>query len=180
MKKQIAPILIAVMMTFVLMPLTAGTVFAVDVDTTPPEIDAESIEVELPEGKETVTTGDKVKFSVTLTDNVEVKTANIILRNRESNSETGRDFHFNSESGKWELEFEITDSTRNGRWSITRISAWDGISTTDLWNSDVLTNTPNTDLSAFDFTAAKCYRVAFNSNGGSEIAPMSGHIWRCK
>ncbi len=153
MKKRLFPILMAILMVFAMMPMTAGTVFAIDIDTMPPEIDADSITLTLPEGKDAVTAGDKVKVSVGLTDNVGVKNANVIYQYKDSLSEirTFGDFQYNAETEKWETELTITDNIRNGTWTIARISAADENASTDLWNSDVSTNTPNMSLSAYDF-----------------------------
>ena len=69
MKKRLFPILMAILMVFAMMPMTAGTAFAEsDTDTVPPVINPESLHITLPEGKDKVTVGDTVTFAVDVTD----------------------------------------------------------------------------------------------------------------
>jgi len=67
-KSSITAILLAVLMVFAVIPMSAGTVYAIDADTTPPEIDAATVQVTLPEGKSEVTVGDCVTVSVKASD----------------------------------------------------------------------------------------------------------------
>ena len=50
-KRSLLIMIVALLMVFAMMPMTAGTVFAIDADITPPEIDVSSLQVTLPEGK---------------------------------------------------------------------------------------------------------------------------------
>ena len=50
-KRSLLIMIVALLMVFAMMPMTAGTVFAIDADITPPKIDVSSLQVTLPEGK---------------------------------------------------------------------------------------------------------------------------------
>ena len=67
-KRSLLIMIVALLMVFAMMPMTAGTVFAIDADITPPEIDVSSLQVTLPDGKTEVTVGDSVTVSVKVSD----------------------------------------------------------------------------------------------------------------
>ena len=157
--KRLLPVFVAIIMVFAMMPMTAGTVFAEsDVDTTRPEVDIDSFTVTLPEGKDKVTVGDKVTFSVKVSDDrgiegafvdfltpVTKSTPRVILSYAGTDQET--------KNGTWTGEFTITDSTENGIWQILEVGTYD---INDNWyyhyNSKIHEwGNAHSDLSAFDF-----------------------------
>ena len=161
-KKRLLPILVAVLMVFAMMPMTAGTVFAEsDTDTVPPVINPESLHVTLPEGKDKVTVGDTVTFAVDVTDDRYVSRVQIHLQYPVSNKleELKLTYAGTDEEGRngtWTGEFTITDETECGIWQIKTIYAYDTQNGAALYNNNLWSS--GTDLSAYDFevTAPDC------------------------
>ena len=148
-------ILMAVIMVFVFIPESAGNVFAVEPDKTPPVVNVSSLEVTLPEGKTSVTVGDKIHFSVEITDDVGLNYAEIGIENTAEDKDIALQLAFNEESEKWEAEYEVTNNTPSGEWCVYRIYTYDlNDNSTIVYNSTLgsPSGTILEDLSSYNFT----------------------------
>ena len=162
-KKRMLPILMAILMAFAMMPMTAETVYAIDADTTPPEIDVSSLKVTLPEGKTAVTVGDSVKVSVKISDENVISSVYIHYAYPGKKQTMTYDPVYNAETESYEVTIPITEDVSSGVCKIFSISARDRKDNyVELNNSDVVGTLypdfpamffePQTDLSAGDFT----------------------------
>jgi hypothetical protein len=140
------------MMLFAMMPMSVMTVYAADI--APPEINVDSLTVSISGGKEVATVGDTVTVSVEITDEVGIRYATMAFYKPESHqTASGEDMRYNSETGKYERSFTVTDQTESGTWKVSWISAYDKNGNyTSLYNSKVESIPPSADLSAGDFT----------------------------
>lgn len=169
MKKTLSVIL-SVCLLLSIMPLTA---YAIEADTTPPEIHIDTFTMTLPDGKDTVTVGDKVKFSVEVTDENEISYVEAYYYNY--TAEKGESFHFqyNSQSGLYEYEKTVDEDTVSGEWTLCRFWLQDiKDNDTYYYNSSYSTNEPNSDLDAYNFTVAKTCKITFDSRGGTPVEPI--------
>ena len=122
-KKRLLPILVAVLMVFAMMPITAGTVFA-DADLTPPQIDGSTLKAVISSGGDTATVGDIVTVSVNITDDTAVGSVYIYI-SRPSGGLIGDDMEYNPESGCYEYVLSVNESTVPGEYTINQITAYD-------------------------------------------------------
>ena len=182
-KKRLLPILVAVLMVFAMMPMSAGTVFAIDADTTPPEIDVSSLQVTLPEGKTEVTVGDSVEISVKASYASGVRSVDIYYNYPGSTGQHRLSTTYNPDTEAYEATFQITEDVSSGVCKISFIVAYDSKdNNVQLYNSDVTETLypdlpaaffqPQADLTAGDFTVSKRCMITFNTRGGSSIDPQ--------
>ena len=145
-------LLVSVMMVFTMMPMSVENVYAAD--TTPPEINADSLTVSISGGKEVATVGDTVTVSVEITDEVGIRSAMMAFYKPESQQTSASEvMEYNSETGKYERSFTVTDQTESGIWKVSGIIASDNNDNfTSLINSQVMAGPSAVDLSAGDFT----------------------------
>ena len=100
--------------TAVLEPMSA--------DSEKPVIDTSSIKM----SSSTGTTGDTIKISVKITDNVGVKRAVVSFQNVETAKLMSYEkMLYNENTGLFEYEFKITDETANGHWYLSEIQGYD-------------------------------------------------------
>ena len=91
-------------------------------DSESPVIDVNSIDF----NTKSATTGDTVKISIKITDNVEVGRAVIQLINYDTGKIIGwTNLTYNETTGLYEYSLEITDDISNGHWYIDNIQAYD-------------------------------------------------------
>ena len=91
-------------------------------DSESPVIDVNSIDF----NTKSATTGDTVKISIKITDNVEVGRAVIQLINYDTGKIIGwTNLTYNETTGLYEYSLEITDDIPNGHWYIDNIQAYD-------------------------------------------------------
>ena len=91
-------------------------------DSESPVIDVNSIDF----NTKSATTGDIVKISIKITDNVEVGRAVIQLINYDTGKIIGwTNLTYNETTGLYEYSLEITDDISNGHWYIDNIQAYD-------------------------------------------------------
>ncbi len=133
-----------------------------DPDTEPPVINPESLSVTLPDGKDKVTVGDTVTFTVDVTDDRYVSRVQIDLKYPVSNKLEALELTYagtdeEGRNGTWIGEFTITDETECGIWKIRGIYAYDSQNGASVINKNVLSSGTE-DLSACDFevTAPDC------------------------
>ena len=144
-------------------------------DTTPPEIDVSGLSASISSGGSVAKPGDTVTISVKVTDDSDIY--NIYCYYRKpitgNNSDTIY-FHKNIETGLYEAAISITDQMESGTWELLYIYACDVHQNNKLiYNINIYENTTGAiDLSAFDFTIASCYKITFNTCGGSSIDPQ--------
>ena len=142
-------------------------------DTAPPVINIDTLDMTLPEGKSRVIAGDKIKFSVEVTDENEIGYVEAYYYNY--TAEKGESFHFqyNSQSGLYEYEKTIGENTPTGEWTLCRFWLEDcKDNDTYYYNSSYSTNEPNSDLDAYNFTVAKTCKITFDSRGGTPVEPI--------
>ena len=161
--KKMLPILLAILMLFAMMPMTAETVFAIDADVTPPEIDISSLKVTLPEGKTEVTVGDSVTVSVKITDTNDISYVYISYAYPGKMQTQTYDPKYNTETESYEMTIPITEDVPSGVCKIFNISARDrkdnyvelnNIEAVETLYPDIPAAffQPQADLSAGDFT----------------------------
>ena len=93
-----------------------------NVDSEAPVIDVSSVKL----STKSATTGDTVKISIKITDNVEVGRAVIQLINYDTGKIIGwTNLTYNETTGLYEYSLEITDDIPNGHWYIDNIQAYD-------------------------------------------------------
>ncbi|WP_270742171.1 transglutaminase domain-containing protein [Holdemanella biformis] len=95
-----------------------------NVDSEAPVIDVSSVKL----STKSATTGDTVKISIKIKDNVDVNRAFIQL----INYDTGKilswtDLTYNETTGLYEHSLEITDDIPNGHWYVSGIQAYDAV-----------------------------------------------------
>ncbi len=149
------------------------TVVGTNPDTAPPVINIDTLDMTLPEGKSRVIAGDKIKFSVEVTDENEIGYVEAYYYNY--TAEKGESFHFqyNSQSGLYEYEKTIGENTPTGEWTLCRFWLQDiKDNDTYYYNSSYSTNEPNSDLDAYNFTVAKTCKITFDTRGGTPVAPI--------
>ena len=112
--KKMLPILMAILMMFAMMPMTAETVFAIDADVTPPEIDISSLKVTLPEGKTEVTVGDSVTVSVKISDVNDISSVYISYAYPGKTQTQTYDPKYNAETESYEITIPITEDIPSG------------------------------------------------------------------
>ena len=169
MKKTLSVIL-SVCLLLSIMPLTA---YAIEADTTPPEIHIDTFTMTLPDGKDTVTIGDKIEYSIEVTDENEISYVEAYYYNY--TAKKGESFHFqyNSQSGLYEYEKTVDEDTVSGEWTLCRFWLQDiKDNDTYYYNTSYSTNETNSDLDAYNFTVAKTCKITFDSRGGTPVAPI--------
>ena len=93
-----------------------------NVDSEAPVIDVSSVKL----STKSATTGDTVKISIKITDNVDVDRAVIQLINYDTGKIIGwTNLTYNETTGLYEYSLEITDDISNGHWYIDNIQAYD-------------------------------------------------------
>ena len=93
-----------------------------NVDSEAPVIDVSSVKL----STKSATTGDTVKISIKITDNVDVDRAVIQLINYDTGKIIGwTNLTYNETTGLYEYSLEITDDISNGDWYIDNIQAYD-------------------------------------------------------
>ena len=93
-----------------------------NVDSESPVIDVSSVKL----STKSATTGDTVKISIKITDNVDVDRAVIQLINYDTGKIIGwTNLTYNETTGLYEYSLEITDDIPNGHWYIDNIQAYD-------------------------------------------------------
>ena len=93
-----------------------------NVDSEAPVIDVSSVKL----STKSATTGDTVKISIKITDNVDVDRAVIQLINYDTGKIIGwTNLTYNETTGLYEYSLEITDDIPNGHWYIDNIQAYD-------------------------------------------------------
>ena len=93
-----------------------------NVDSEAPVIDVSSVKL----STKSATTGDTVKISIKITDNVEVGRAVIQLINYDTGKIIGwTNLTYNEATELYEYSLEITDDIPNGHWYIDNIQAYD-------------------------------------------------------
>ena len=93
-----------------------------NVDSESPVIDVSSVKL----STKSATTGDTVKISIKITDNVDVDRAVIQLINYDTGKIIGwTNLTYNETTGLYEYSLEITDDISNGHWYIDNIQAYD-------------------------------------------------------
>ena len=91
-------------------------------DSEAPVIDVSSVKL----STKSATTGDTVKISIKITDNVDVDRAVIQLINYDTGKIIGwTNLTYNETTGLYEYSLEITDDISNGHWYIDNIQAYD-------------------------------------------------------
>ena len=148
--KKVISIILSIVLMFSLMPMTA---YAIEADTTPPVIHINTLTMTLPDGKDTVTIGDKIKFSVEVTDESEVDIVEAYYYNYAV--EKGETFYFeyNAQSGKFECEKTIDNNVASGEWKLLRFMLRDNHDNyAYYYNTSYSTNEPSSDLDAFNYT----------------------------
>ena len=148
--KKVLSIILSVCLFLSIMPLTA---YAIEADTAPPEIHIDTFTMTLPDGKDTVTIGDKIEYSIEVTDESEISWVEAYYYNYDAGKGETFYFKYNAQSGRFEYEKTIDNDTVSGKWTFCRFWAED-ICDNDgyYYNSSYTTSTPNSDLSAFNFT----------------------------
>ena len=155
-----------------------------EIGDTPPEIDISTLQVQVPDERQSdriVTEGDKINFSVKITDAGTVKKALVwFLHDHEAVSE-GDESYIAAKSVSltrqdndiWTGVFEVKEDTETGEWNLGYVEAEDDNNNkVAYYNSASYYEeefSPFTDLSAFDFSVEKSYTVEFDSHGGSQI-----------
>ena len=148
--KRVISVFLAALLVFSAAPLFGS---AVDVDTAPPEIHLDTLQLTLPEGKETVTIGDTVKLSVQVTDDNPITLADAYYRNPETNRDMMLSLKYNEATAKYELEYTVDNNTASGEWVLSRLHASDANENhIYLFSTQYTTTPPNADLSACNFT----------------------------
>ena len=93
-----------------------------NVDSEAPVIDVSSVKL----STKSATTGDTVKISIKITDNVDVDRAVIQLINYDTGKIIGwTNLTYNETTGLYEYSLEITDDISNGHWYIDNIQVYD-------------------------------------------------------
>ena len=99
------------------------------VDSEAPVIDVNSINF----STKLATTGDTVKISMKITDNVGVDRAYIQLINYDTDKIIGwTNLTYNETTGLYEYSVEITDAISNGHWYIDNIQAYDAVNNVSM------------------------------------------------
>ena len=149
---NLVAMIVAVLMVFAMMPMTAGSVFAeADPDITPPVMEYSSLERILPDGKDKVTVGDKVTLAAVATDDREMGYVRFDLYSPVTHSRQNLNAAYDSESGKWLLEKEITDETENGIWMIESVVASDKAGNYVSYTNRKVWNYATDDLSMLEY-----------------------------
>ena len=132
-------------------------------DTEAPVVDASTIELTLPEGKETVTGGDTVKLSVKVTDASEISRVDVKY-NFPVTGQREYTMSYNPDTERYEVEILISNGAQAGKWTIDSFWARD-------FESNSATQNPQTEdeFAAGSFTVIETFKVTFNSNGGDEV-----------
>ena len=100
-----------------------------NVDSEAPVIDVSSVKL----STKSATTGDTVKISIKITDNVDVDRAVIQLINYDTGKIIGwTNLTYNETTGLYEYSLEITDDISNGHWYIDNIQAYDAANNTSM------------------------------------------------
>ena len=98
-------------------------------DSETPVIDVNSIKL----STKSATTGDTVKISIKITDNVSVDKAYIQLINYDTGKIIGwTNLTFNETTGLYEYSMEITDAVPNGHWYVYGIQAYDAVNNVSM------------------------------------------------
>ena len=95
-----------------------------NVDSEAPVIDVSSVKL----STKSATTGDTVKISIKIKDNVGVNRAFIQLINNDTDKIIGwTDLTYNEITGLYEYSLEITDAISNGHWYVSGVQAYDAV-----------------------------------------------------
>ena len=95
-----------------------------NVDSEAPVIDVSSVKL----STKSATTGDTVKISIKIKDNVGVNRAFIQLINNDTDKIIGwTDLTYNEITGLYEYSLEITDDISNGHWYVSGVQAYDAV-----------------------------------------------------
>ena len=98
-------------------------------DSETPVIDVNSIKL----STKSATTGDTVKISIKITDNISVDRAYIQLINYDTGKIIGwTNLIYNETTGLYEYSLEITDAISNGHWYIDNIQAYDAVNNASM------------------------------------------------
>ena len=98
-------------------------------DSETPVIDVSSIKL----STKSAITGDTVKISIKITDNISVNRANIQLINYDTGKIIGwTNLTYNEKMGLYEYSLEITDAISNGHWYIDNIQAYDAVNNVSM------------------------------------------------
>ena len=98
-------------------------------DSETPVIDVNSIKL----STKSATTGDTVKISIKITDNISVDRAYIQLINYDTGKIIGwTNLTYNETTGLYEYSLEITDAISNGHWYIDNIQAYDAVNNASM------------------------------------------------
>ncbi len=119
-------------------------------DTEAPVIDISTLSLD----KKTAVAGDKVKLSVSLSDESQIS-AYIYLESP-SNTTSRYNLTYNGESGKFECEIPVTEYMQAGTWSVSGIYASD-----EEGNENSVVNDKKGNLSAGDFTVKRSIKGVY-------------------
>ena len=149
------------------------TVVGTNPDITPPVINIGTFTMTLPEGKSRVIAGDKIKFSVEVTDESEINYVEAYYYNYAINKGESFSFTYNAQSGKYEYEYTVGENTPTGEWKLLRFTLRDNHDNYGYYyNTSYTTNEPNSDLDAYNFTVAKTCKITFDTRGGTPVEPI--------
>ncbi len=149
------------------------TVVGTNPDIAPPVINIDTFTMSLPEGKSRVIAGDKIKFSVEVTDESEINHVEAYYYNYAVEKGESFNFSYNAQSGKYEYEYTVGENTPTGEWKLLRFSLRDSNDNYGYYyNTSYSTNEPNSDLDAYNFTVAKTCKITFDTRGGTPVAPI--------
>ncbi len=149
------------------------TVEGTNPDITPPVINIGTFTMTLPEGKSKVIAGDKIKFSVEVTDESEIDTVEAYYYNYAVEKGEAFYFSYNAQSGKYEYEYTVGENTPTGEWKLLRFSLRDNHDNyAYYYNTSYSTNEPSSDLDAFNYTVAETCKITFDSRGGTPVEPI--------
>ena len=166
MGKKLAAVFLAVAMAITFIPvLGMQTVYAAD-DTAPPEIDPNSVTVDILDTDRTIAEpGDTVRISMTINDESVISGHYLYLYKPQtgqlSNIVSGVQLEG---TDTWNFDFIVTDATEMGIWKIYSIRVEDRIGNYVWYYNENLHNTPNpqlierfVDLSPADFEVSNTH-----------------------
>lgn len=110
------------------------TIYGTETDVTAPTIDQQSLCI----SSDKAIIGDKIKYSIKITDDTEIGNVILKLRNKDGNSDRTISLYpkYNSNTDKFEGEIEISSDLKYGRWDIDSIGAYDkSDNSTYIYNS---------------------------------------------
>ena len=147
-------------------------------ETNPPVIDAASVKVTLPNGRTAITPGEKVKLSVSVTDESEITSVKAYYFFKRSNNEIPYELSYNSKTNKFEGDVTVGKNEYGGTAALSRIYACDKYNNkNEVYNSALYNADNKADFSSGNFRIIRSISSASVSSipdceyTGKEIKP---------